>query len=285
MLDHCTRLVVAVLVASTAACSAAGTGDQPEPPSTTGLSAELSQQRSDTSMRRFEIKLSQPDGPALRVVRLTAVIPGFAGPVTSEPGTLTFPGDRVDLPVDLGEVRCDEEPTGTVTADLVVEGVDEPVHLEVPDPHGLVAHQHADECATAEVLTAAPLTWATDWRREVGADGGVVSRGELEVGPVRGQQPVSVTGFSGTVMFTPLPDEAALPVTVQPGGTALVAVTLRPTRCDAHVVAEGLPHRGYQLVVRVAVGDGEPVPVTLPPQDEGVRAVMLEAFLDECGLR
>ena len=62
-------------------------------------------------------------------------------------------------------------------------------------------------------------------------------------------------------------------------------MTLRPTRCDAHVVAEGLPHRGYQLVVRVSVGEQEPVPVTLPPDDEGARAVILDAFLTACGLR
>ena len=276
-------LPVALLVVCLVACSPSAPAQPTAEPDTSGLSAELSQQRRDTSIRRFEIKLSQADGEPLRVLRMTVQVPGFAGPVTSSPDTRTFPGDGVDLPVDLGEVRCDEEPTGTVTADLVVEGVDQPVHLEAPDPHGLVEHQHAEECATAEVLASAPLAWATDWRREVGAEGEVVSSGDLVVGPVRGTQPVTVTAFSGTVMFTPLPG-TTLPVTVEPGATARVPLTLRPTRCDAHVVAEGLPHRGYQLVVRIAVAEGDPVAVTLPPDDEGVRAAMLDAFLEECGL-
>jgi hypothetical protein len=59
---------------------------------------------------------------------------------------------------------------------------------------------------------------------------------------------------------------------------------MSPTRCDAHAVSEGLPHRGYSFRIRIGVDGGEPAVVTvLPP--ESARPVMLDALQDRCGLR
>jgi hypothetical protein len=249
----------------------------------------VSQNGRDVHVRRIQVNVRQESGQPLHLLAITAVVPGFEGDSRRELDTSTRPGGGLDLPVTLGEAQCDDPSSGgSVAVTLTVDGLDDPVSVEAPDQNGALARLHSTECNARAVGELVPLAWSDDWApHDTGS--ALVSTGSLLVGPVPAGHTATLVGIDGTILFTPVitPEPGvlqALPVTVAAGEVLDVPVSLSPTRCDAHAVSEGLPHRGYAFHLRVGVDGGEPARVTVEPP-EGAKAVMLDALLDECGLR
>ncbi len=285
---HAATLGLAVLVL--ASCSPVGGDDPPEAAvlaASSTLSATVSQNGRDVHARRIQIKVRQESGAPLRLGAISAVVPGFAAEPRRDLETSTRPGSGLDLPVPLGETDCAATSTGgSVMVTLTVTGLDQPVSLEAPDTNGALARLHSTECNAAAVTELVPMTWSEEWSPQ-GTGSSLVSTGSLRVGPVPAGHTATLVGVDSTVLFTPTvpqpPGPDPFPIDVGPEEVLELAISLSPTRCDAHAVSEGLPHRGFAFRVRIGVDGGEAATVTVQPP-ERARSVMLDSLLTRCGL-
>ncbi len=247
----------------------------------------MSQNGRDVHVRRIQVKVRQGPGVPLQLLAINAAVPGFVGESPRDLETQTRPDGGLDLPVQLGDADCENPSTGgSVAVTLTVAGLDDPVTLEAPDQNGALARLHSTECNARAVSELVPLAWSDEWVAE-GTGDSLVSSGSLLVGPVPLGHTATLVGVDGTILFTPTLTEVqvspAHPVDVPPGEVVDVPISLSPTRCDAHAVSEGLPHRGYAFKLRIGVDGGEAAVVTVSPP-ESARPVMLTALLDRCGL-
>lgn len=287
---HARALVAGAVVLALTSCSSGQEDDRPDASvvsASSTLSATVSQNGRDVHARRIQIKVRQVSGPPLQLGGISAVVPGFAGDSHRDLETSTRPGGGLDLPVLLGETDCSKTSTqGAVVVTLTVAGLDGPVSLEAPDTGGALARLHSTECNALAVTALVPLTWSQEW---VPQDTGsaLVSTGSLLVGPIPAGHTATLVGIDSTVLFTPTvtpprgPDP--YPIDVAPDEVLELPISLSPTRCDAHAVSEGLPHRGFAFRVRIGVDGGEAATVTVQPP-ERARSVMLDTLLTQCGL-
>ena len=245
-------------------------------PADVTVSAELVQYRSDEALHRVQVKVTNGGDTATVVDRFLLTLPGFADVPAREPDARLEAGRRVDLPLVFGTASCDgAEPVavrGTPSVRLWLDGSTDPVEVEAADPGGLVPRLAAEECAQRAVTDVVPLAFADTWT----AVGNGAVTGTLQLGEVHG--PARLVRVDGTTLFGIAP---VSPLPIELGEAVDVPVTLRPQRCDPHAVADS--SRGYAFRVGVALGDAEPVLVTVDV-DPAERGVLDAALREHCGL-
>lgn len=268
----------AALAAALAGCAAPTEPTAPpaEPPALTGA---FGQSRSQLEPRLAKATLTLAEGAApVEVTALQLVVPGFTPAAPTAKDTRFEPGRTIALPAPYGEPDCAADPTGTtVEALLTVRGAAEPVRLALDDPSDRAGGLHERECAAARVAEIAPLAWQEGWTT-AGAGPDLVSVGRLDVGPVTGDEPVTVEALGTTTLFG---YEAALPVTVAPGESATLEVRLVPARCDPHAVAED--KQGFAPPVDLLVGEEVLSARAWVPLEQ--RRVALDALTARCASR
>lgn len=282
-----------VCVLAFAGCTSGGTE---APRSDPKLSASLTRYRVDEAQHRVQVKLRQGGGvDAVQVGEVAVRLPGFEDGPVRELDSSSRPGGVLDLPAVFGAAVCPEgdaavgtgmqAPTGSSTAVLRVDGLDDTVELEMDDPNGLAERLWRRECSVRAALAVVPLGFGADWSRR-SADGSrsetsLVSDGLLVLGPVADGHAVEVVELSGTTLFGIEPHRDPVLPTVVAGERLELPVTVAAQRCDPHAVGES--KRGYAFGVRVAVDNGEPVLVAVSPS-EPARRQMEAVLLERCGL-
>lgn len=153
-----------------------------------------------------------------------------------------------------GDARCSSRPSRPARLAVVVDGVRRVVPLHV-DISGLLPELWHHECADQRLARAASVSFVR---------GHVVPAGYVAVLQLRRRAsgvPVSVIGFSGSVILDLLP-RVGLPARLSPG-VLRVPVLVRPgSRCDPHSL--GQSQQTFLLSAVVRVGSHPPQRAILP---------------------
>ncbi|MDQ3538623.1 MAG: hypothetical protein M3415_07505 [Actinomycetota bacterium] len=163
--------------------------------------------------------------------------------------TLLQPGERKDLKVAYGPVRCGVRapPSPRPFVRLRVrasDGSETRARLALPSPSPTLQRLQNTECGLLALREAVRVAYAGGWSRTGAEAGG--ARGTLVLARRGSQERIVLTGVGGNVIFTVTvesensPRPAGRPLaTLRPDDDRLaLPVTVEATRCDAHAVAD-----------------------------------------------
>lgn len=278
------------LAGCTAPDGAPGGGPSPGPsaslPAATssGLSVELRQARTERDDRIVQLRLRNGSTVPLEVSAARLETDQLEHAATTEPdwGRRVPAGAARSAPVPLGPTRCDVGPSPGTALFRVVdeEGRSATVVLPVADPFGILDRIHDEDCSRAAVASGATLAIA-DTLTTTRTDGELVATIELVITPVSGGPEVVVDSVDSTVLLRPPSGARSWPVGVSTDdGPTRVPLTLVPTRCDQHAVAED--KRGTFFGVRATV-DGEPQAVHHLPVSADLGRELYAFIGEHCG--
>ena len=251
----------------------AGVGDDPA----AGLRGELLQFRRDVAGRRVEVRLTAAnDGLVVDALELRT--PGLTAAPATPRGAQLHRDLPLDLPVVLGAPDC-SGPAGAPAAEVRLRddaGGTRTVTVPLADD-GLVTRLHDADCAE-QALRAQAAFEVTGVREVTGGDGPEL-RVAVQLRRVGGSDPVRVTDLGSNTVYAigavgPLPTLREEPVVLD--------LSLVPARCDTHALGES--YRTSLIGLVVALGDDDPRPLVLTPDDDVRRR--LETFaVDTCRSR
>ena len=240
-----------------------------------GLDGELLQFRRDVALRRVEVRLVAANA-GLVVDALTVRASGLSLERTRPVEAALRPGAGLDLPVVMGEPDCSVVAGPAVAVVGLRDATGARRTVEVPlDDDGLLARLHAADCADRALLDQAGLDVVRSDPVET-ADGPAM-RIEIALTRTSGDDPVRVTGTGANTVYTIEP-VSALPVVLDDEPVSLV-IDMLPSRCDPHALGESYRTSLVDLVV--ALGDGDPRPFVLTPDDD-VRRQLENFAVDTC---
>ncbi len=267
-------VAVCLALATVSACAARV--EAPDPlesaaagPLPGGVAVSVYQSRSDVVSRSLQIRVENLSTADLTVSGAEFSSAQFADPaVWQKDSTVVKAGRTVDLPVSLAESVCVEPGTvPAVTLEWRVDGSITTSEVTPTDERGRLGELSAEACFGEAVAAVASFSADTP-PRTVSIDGELVA--ELDVtatpGASGGGGVLAVDSVGGTTLFTML-DRAtseqttSLPLGIEIPGTEPVVITLSlvPTRCDPHAVAEDKQGTifPFSIVARSADGGAE----------------------------
>lgn len=288
-----TRVVVAVLaVLLLAGCTGpagatapAASAPRAAAPTTTvansaaGLTVVLVQYRSDAARRLLQVSLRN-DGPEpVTVLALDLHVPELS-PVPPTPRTDELgPGNRLDLPVGYGDVRCDGPATAPSEVAVTLRrgaGPAQDLTVPVARPDATLDALVTEECGRQRVAAAVSLELVVD---RPAARGRAVPA-TLVARRAAGTAPVVVTGVGESVLLgvAPARTDPVLTLDADEAG-ADVALTVTAARCDPHARADSKQAFVLPAWVRVA---GEPEVRTTLTVGEATQAQLLDFLAVAC---
>lgn len=292
------RLRLPFLTAAVLAVSAC-TPQQPTPAASPAAAApgpvtiEVNQSRDQYGQHAILLQLTNTtDGPlTVDLARVSSAL--FDGDIewTPQAGGLELPPHQPkSVPAQLPPPACAAPATASSQASARVSvsaAGQQPatLTLQAPDPFGVLPRNNTELCLAADAAKVAGLS--LDPQLEVAADGRTAVV-RLRVSPrqtVPGETPsLTLHSVGGTPLLAeagPGPGAEPWPrnVTVRTGepGTVL-ALRVRPARCDPHAVAEDKV--GTMLPLTVAVGSREGV--LKVPADGPLRAQLYDFVTEAC---
>ena len=208
---------------------------------------------------------------AVLVSSATLDWPGFSRHVVRV-GQRIGRGQIAAFDMAYGDARCASRPAGPARLVVVVDGVRRVVPLHV-DITGLLPELWRHECADQRLARAAAVSFVR---------GHAVRSGYVAVLQLRRRAPgvpVSVTGFSGSVILDMLP-RVGLPARLS-GRVLRVPVLVRPgARCDPHSL--GQSQQTFLLSAVVRIGAHPPQRAILP-LGPGLHAALQRTIDRLCG--
>jgi hypothetical protein len=265
-------LVLAVLTAGCAACADAPAADPPAAPSSTSLSAgptvpsvpgieaKAVRLRTDEAIGgQVQVRITATGDEPFTVTSVALDSPGFEPQPPREVSAEFAPGRVIDLPVQYGDPRCEIAAEPAAARLTVVRPTGTVADLRVSLEGEILTRIHDEECAVlalAEIVTV-EVTGLTDDAEAV--------TGDLRLTRRSGDDPVTVARVERSVLI----DVAADDLPVQMAGEEdelSTPVVFTSASCDPHVLAE--TKKPYVFPLEVLVGDGEPVVLNLPVDDE-----------------
>ena len=234
----------------------------PEPP----VSGELRQFRGNAATRLLQVTL-RVRAP-VEVTRARVELGGFApGPDNRVDARLPA-GAVTDLPVRYGAADCDaraDAATARAMLTLRAEGGEREIVVPLAD-RGLVERLHAVECTERALAEQVRFTLDAD-AAPVRVAGRPALPVVLRLQRLRDGDRVVVQELGAHIVFTVRPGVAREPLLeLGPDETsAELPLTLIPTRCDGHALAEN--KRAGLLGVYVALGEAEARLTTVVPDD------------------
>lgn len=248
-----------------------------------GLTASLVQYRRDQPRRYVAVKFDNRSGRPLDVTLLTVTLPGFASSGDVRRTTDLEDGRRVDLPVPLGDVRCDREPEGTPVAQVRVgSNGTSPIRATVPiDDDGLLDRLRGSECAIAQADATVDLSLSSEWERH-GSGADLTLGGQAAARLTDDRRSVDVSSIGGGVLYAVPAAQVtpALPVRLDASNPRVtIRFELVPARCAGHAIAEA--RRLSKLIFVTSVDGAEAVPLREAPDDAGLET-LVSALRERC---
>ena len=251
--------------------------DLPDPPEWLTLEVRYSPRHS-LGRRRLDV-LTTNEGPAQIVVTSIALHSDhfelLAPEIKNSP---IGPGATVAVKADFGPLAdcgSGQQLDAIVLMDLSIDGA-APISIQAPvDPEPLDRIREV-ECNEVAVRRAVGVTFGEEWTRE-----GSTVRVDLVFTHLEGEEAVVMEAVGGMILFgmQPRPEREPPLATLEPGADPVrVPVDLILIRCDVHAVSQAPD--GYAFRVWIAVGDGEPIAITLLAS-ESLQSE-LEQLVDEC---
>ncbi|WGM20550.1 hypothetical protein QEH68_21470 [Paenarthrobacter sp. OM7] len=250
------------------ACDSGGTGgggsvSEPSSGSPGPIYVEVNQSRDQYGKQAIMLQLTNTTDAPLTVTaaRLRSTL--FDGDISWEPlgGSLELPPRQPkSLPAALPGAAC--EASGTASPELNARITyaatgKEPVDgiTDASDPFNVLARNAGELCLAAEA--AAVVSMVLDPALEVAADGrtAVVRLVMTPATPGGSAKSLTIESIDGTTLLAETPsDPWPRNVTIAPGdATRVLALHMRPARCDPHAVAEDKV--GTLLPLRVTVDE------------------------------
>ena len=221
-----------------------------------GLSVELLQLRTDYASRGLQLAVTNA-GDA----EVTVLSAGFASPFLVEPVTVPkapsviAAGRTVNLSTTLSAPDCAGGAADPVVT-LVIERATGPETVTVTpgDPHSSLESIHAGDCSRAAFEAVVGIAFAPSLRIPDAAGGGPALL-DLVLTPTGADGSVTLRSVGSTVLLSQVEGDARPVDLVLDGSDAPVTVTLslRPARCDPHVIAEDKV--GTLIPLRVDAGE------------------------------
>jgi hypothetical protein len=256
----------------TVGCSSDPAADGSEP----RLTLAFTQVLRDEGTGRGLLRVTNDGRRALHVTGVGLDWSGYGSRFGEGKDVVLSPGQTMDLKLLLPRPRCD-------AGDERVRGVVETEGGTLVQPlsangERFLRHLWGGQCASRFVRERLDIGYAGPWRLR-GAGAGSRAEGTLRLTRVRGDEPVTLLGTQGSVLY----DFALAGATrLRPGETRLDArVAILPgNRCDDH--ARGQATAPFTFRVRLRVGDAPPMNLLVPPPPAGQAAAT--AVLDRaCG--
>lgn len=234
--------------------------------------------RHSLGRRRLDV-LTTNEGPTQIVVTSIALHADHFEPLAAE--TKNSPigsGATVAIKADFGPLAgCEsgQQLDAMVLMDVSIDGAD-PISLHAPLDPGPLDRIREIECNEVAVRRAVGVTFGDEWTRE-----GWTVRAELVFTHLEGEEAVVVEAVGGMILFgmqTRPEREPPLAILEPDEDPVKVPVDLILIRCDVHAVSQAPD--GYAFRVGIAVGDREPIAITILPSQS--LQTQLEELVDEC---
>jgi hypothetical protein len=284
-------ITATVLAATLAGCSATG-GVAPTPTSTLStISVEVHQNRTDVAARQLQVSVTNHSAATLVVEELTFGSDQFVAPAHwPKDRTAIAPGVTADLPVPLAATNCDggSPPPQVDLLFRLDDGAAQRAMLDATDRLGQLAPLRDADCllvSVAEIVDIVSSTAPTNFTTPAGTR---TARLDLTLTPTGAgteantngvdtdadtdtdDGTVTISGVRSTTLLTVTPwgdpgigggvDDAAattsgeLPLTTSAtDAPRVLSLEVRPSRCDAHAIAED--KRGTIIPLEMSVGD------------------------------
>lgn len=265
------RWAAAALVALAAGCAASAdpaadapattslrTG--PTVPAVPGIEAEAVRLRTDEAIGgQVQVRITATGEDPFTVTSVALDSPGFTPAPPREEVTEFAPGRTIDLPVQYGAPRCDTAAEPAAARLTVVRPDGSSEDLRVPLAAEIMTRIHGEECAVLALLEVVGVE-VVDLIDEDEA-----LTAQLRLTRRAGTEPVTVARMGGSVILDVTGEE--LPAEMAPDDDEVsTPVLFSSATCDSHALAE--TKKPYVFLLEVTVGDGEPVVMDLPVDDE-----------------
>lgn len=267
-----------VLVASCAGPAAAPRSQtRAEPPS--GFGVLVTQFTHDVPKKQIAVRVSNSSKRDITVDSVEVRAPWFHGPGVVDTATRVPPGLAYDIRMPYGEPNCDVEPRPErLRVAVTFSGVDGTALLTPSEGADLLTRIHQETCGAERVQEVAPMEWASGWELR-GSGSELHAVATLRMGPVLEGHEVSLLGTVPSVIFQMAPQDP--PEVLRGGETAEIEVEARPTRCDAHAMADN--GAGWEFLFRVLILDEDLEALVPMPPSKSQRAELEEYWLQRCG--
>ncbi len=231
-------LVCALLAGCSAPPAPAATPHPGEP-----LSFEIYQGRSDYGIRQLQIKVTNPTDEDIVIDSLSFAAGQFAGPVSAARAPYTIPGGlRTDFPVLLPDTVCAPAAVdaGMVRAEFLWSNGDRGSFAAIPeDPIGSLRVIRTKDCAEQSFQKVARIELATHLRYGRRNDKPLALL-DIGITPTGAAGSVTLDAIQSTILLQQLegelrPFEQSFSARTKP---TTITLSLIPTRCDTHVIAE-----------------------------------------------
>lgn len=270
------------------ACAGTG-GVSPESKGATDLGGSvvvrIEQYREDEVAGMMQVGISNNGPQPLLIEAVDLAWPGFAQVATAAPDYRLPAGAAVDLPMPVAPVECaapytsDPRPSAApAEVTLRLDG-GSTVRAVVADTSAL-KRIYETECQRQYLASQVDIAFGLDWTL-AGDAAETRALGTLVLRRVEAPGVVAVTGVDGSVLLA-LTVTGAGPVVLAADRSEVVhPVEVRSTlRCDGHALGES--KQTFAFDVMVDLGDGQPLPYPVTPDEAG--RVRLQQVIDAaCG--
>jgi hypothetical protein len=276
--------------------SAGGSNDQAKDVDTpAGLSVSVLQYRSDYTIRRMQIKVTNAGSAPVTVTAARLRSTAFDGDASwlskdRADETTIAPGSSTDLPAALPASACGSaarsdgatrfDSTARLELRLAGGAIGWTAALAVKDPYGSIPQVHTEDCRRAAALGITALT-LVDPLRTTTRGGRLIGLLDLRLTPSGKPGTVVLESIGSTTLLGPPTGDAwRIGRTVNAGsGPQTVTLELRAARCDPHAIAED--KLGTVLPLTLRVDGGESGVVTVPAEP-GLRIQIQRFVHDAC---
>lgn len=281
------RRVALILLAAVIlpACQSAVEEAAPAPtPDAVPLTISLTQIRRHQGTSRIAVKVGNEGTSPVRIERVALDVAGFGPADPSTEDALLRPGVRADLPIVLGEARCDGgSPSSAGESTVVVSvrpdgGPRQDVRVVLP-PDIVLDELLDEQCTLRAIREAVDIHFGESWTLE-----GTTLLGSIEMRRLESEEPIALTGIAGTVLYNlrPAPEGPSPLLVLDPAAdVAELPVQITAARCDGHALSQSSQSFLFSAWVSMD-GDPEQHAPLIPPED--AREPYLELTRVACGL-
>jgi hypothetical protein len=232
----------------------------PTVPPVPGIEAEAVRQRTDEAIgNQVQVRITNTGEDPFTVTSVALDSPGFAPVPPRQASTEFTPGRTIDLPVTFGEPRCEVAAEPAAARLTVVRPDGSTEDLRVPLAAEIMTRIHGEECAVLALLEVVDVE-VVDL---VDDDEALLT--DLRLSRRSGDEPVTVARVSRSVILDVTGEELPVELTGDQDELSTPLVFTSAT-CDPHALAE--TKKPYVFPLEVTVGDGEPVVMDLPVDDD-----------------
>jgi hypothetical protein len=293
-----------MIVGALAACSSANVTNRESDvvtiPDTTiatnpgGLGATLERYREDDVPNRIQIQVASRASTQVTLTELRLVSPAFTVLAPAATSHVVGPGQRVDLPVQLGQAQCSSPPKFNevapttppfAVAKMSVNGaaaVD--VKIPITDTRGVIERLYGPACTVQAVANTATIAFGTTWT-DTEFEGKPAAAGTLRIDRKNGNDPVTISEIRGSVLLRFRPEKPATGTLVVLAATERAAevpvLLVESGDCRPHAIADS--KHTFFLPAVVTVGIGPTVVIDIIP--DAASQVQLSGMINRsCGL-